>query len=329
MIRKLVYKFFPALLSTLNIYRSYIFEARRFAKLNTNNRYRNNKNKHRAILLRMSHGLEKAFSLPNMREKFGVNAAKALLAEIKAYYELYGLESEVLEGLKILKNYFHYHLDTNDSEISSLNTEFKELIYELNIELADLGGDCFKQISVVTDFNEKQFDEFFMARYSVRKYKDEIIPIDTIKHCGYIAGKTPSACNRQPWNLRVLQSRSQINKALSIQNGNRGFSDEISNLVIVTGKISCFSSKERNQVYIDCGMYSMSFILALHSRGISSCALNMSYQSGDELNIAKELSFEQDEVPIMMIAIGKAADDAILANSTRKSVDDYIQINNI
>ena len=120
-----------------------------------------------------------------------------------------------------------------------------------------------------------------------------------------------------------------IEKALSFQNGNRGFGYTISNLFIITGKLSHFSSKERHQVYIDCGLYSMSLILALHSHGVSTCALNMSDQFGRERIISKALGFSDDEVPIMMIAAGYASKDASSANSSRRYADEFIFFDNI
>lgn len=327
--RRLIYRYFPALLPTLNIFRSYIFEARRFARFNTNNRYRGLKTKHRAILVRKCHGLEKAFSLPSMKEVFGKKQAEVLLDEVKVYVELYGVEREVLDGLKILDSYFIYHEGVNDVEIERLSDCFKKLLIQLDISKNAVSEDCFRTLKGRHSLTGESFDEFFLSRYSIRAFTDVFIPKDDVLKCGFIAGKSPSACNRQPWNLRIVQSRELIQKALKLQNGNRGFNEVISNLAIVTGKISNFSSKERNQVYIDCGLYSMSFMLALHARGIGSCPLNMSYQSSDEKMLIQSLGFEADEVPIMMIAFGFAEKDAKVANSQRKLPEEFIQFDNI
>jgi nitroreductase len=326
MLHKIIHTLFPKLPSTLNIFRSYLFEALRFARLNTNNSYRLLKTKHRAILTRKCHGVEKAFSLPNMKEKFGFKQAKVLLEELYSYSSKYGAENIVLDGLIILNNYFQYHKDINENQMRQLQISFEALMKILLIEKNEVDVDCFRPFKKQKEIDSSKFDAFFLSRYSVRKFSDDVIPFEKILHLAEISGKTPSACNRQPWNIRIIQTSELIEKALGLQNGNRGFSHVVKNLVIITGKVSCFSSKERNQVYIDCGMYSMSFIMALHANGIACCPLNMSYQSGDEKKVSAELKFDEDEVPIMMIAFGIAASDALCANSERQEASEFIQL---
>lgn len=329
MLHKIIYSLFPTLPSKLNIFRSYLFEALRFARFNTNNSYHLLKTKHRAILMRKCHGVEKAFSLPNMKEKFGFKQAEVLLGELYEYSNKYGTESIVLDGLIILNNYFQYHNGIDEIQLKKLEINFEALLQKLSIEKKILDTKCFQPFVQQKEVESSTFDRFFMSRYSVRKFNDEVIPFEKILHLAGIAGKTPSACNRQPWNVRIIQSPELIKKALDLQNGNRGFSHVVKNLAVITGKISNFSSKERNQVYIDCGMYSMSLIMALHANGIACCPLNMSYQSRDEKNVSSKLQFDEDEVPIMMIAFGIAASDASCANSERKKVSDFVQLNNI
>jgi len=329
MLHKIIYSLFPTLPSKLNIFRSYLFEALRFARFNTNNSYRLLKTKHRAILMRKCHGVEKAFSLPNMKENFGFKQAEALLEELYDYSNKYGAENIVLDGLIILNNYFKHHNGIDENQLKKLQISFESLLQILSIEKEKVDVNCFRLFEQQKEIESSKFDTFFLSRYSVRKFSSEVIPFEKIIHLADVSGKTPSACNRQPWNIRIVQAPELIEKALKLQNGNRGFSHVVKNLAIITGKISNFSSKERNQVYIDCGMYSMSFIMALHANGIASCPLNMSYQSRDEKDLCSKLKFDEDEVPIMMIAFGIAASDARCANSERKEVSDFVQLNNI
>lgn len=329
MLHKIIYKIAPSLPSTLNILLSYFFEAVRFTRLNTNNHYRRDQNKHRAILLRQCHGIEKAFSLPNMKEIFGIPQANVLFREVESYYNNYGLEREVLDGCKILHNYFLYHSMIEDESLLILKDKFNEFLKKSCIDIKSISGDCFHEFTKQNVITGVQFDDFFSSRSSVRNFTDKAISIDKLKRFGHLAGSSPSACNRQPWNLRIIQSKDQITKALNYQNGNKGFNDSISNLAIITGKISNFSSKERNQVFIDCGMFSMSFIMTLHANGIASCPLNMSNQYKDEMEIAKNLNFTKDEVPIMMIAFGYAAKNTKSSNSEKKAPCEFIQHNNL
>jgi nitroreductase len=264
-----------------------------------------------------------------MKEVFGVTQATALLAELEAYSELYGSEREVVDGLKILESYLTYHSTLKKPSIIRLQRRFESLRLSLNISLEMIAGDCFGFYVPQTSIIGRHFRDFFSSRFSVRNFSTQVIPISQLRELAHLAGRSPSACNRQPWRVRIIQDPGQILKALSFQNGNRGFTQVISNLVIVTGVISNFSSKERHQVFIDCGLYSMSFMMALHANGIASCPLNMSNQSGDEIQISRALKFSEDEVPIMMIALGIAAEGTKTANSERKPECDFIYYNSL
>src|SRR3546814_8739546 len=79
-----------------------------------------------------------------------------------------------------------------------------------------------------------------------------------------------------------LQSREIIDRALSLQNGNRGFGHEIPCLLILCTDLSAFDTAgERYQHWIDGGMFSMSLVWALHALGYSSCCLNWSKTPSD------------------------------------------------
>ncbi len=320
----LIRRLFPSLPSSINIAKSYFYDAIRFMKFNTNNRHRQSKRKHQAILVRATHGLEKAFSLPEMKSIFGVNQAGFLIGELRAYMERFGVDDSVREAFSVLDSYFSYHSLVDDPQVVNLVQTYAEMkIIEYS---SDLNDGCYCECERGDTYIKKDnFSAFFMSRYSVRKFDGLSVSKDLFVEAASVAGKTPSACNRQPWKVRVFTNKDRIREVLKIQNGNRGFSDSICNLAVVSGYLSYFSSKERNQVFIDCGMYSMSLILSLHSMGISTCPLNLSYQAKEERVVSKVLGFDEDEVPIMMIAFGEAASDAKCAKSMRRSVSEFVE----
>ena len=321
MIKRIFYTLFPKLLFKLNIFVSYIYEAYRFSKYCTNNDYQSNKDKHRAVMIRKCHGVEKAFSLPNMKEKFGVVQASALLNEVNLYKDKYGIDSYIIEAISILRNYFEYHKQVEDESIASIKEQFLTLLSQQ--ESKSKLVKCYLPVSNTSRITSEEFQVFFKTRHSVRAYDDFVVPRTIIDDILATAEKTPSACNRQPWKVRILQNDKDIQHSLSFQNGNRGFGGSIKNLMIITGKISCFSSKERNQVFIDAGMYSLSIMLACHSHKLSSCPLNLSFPINEELKLARALDFDKDEVPIMMIAFGKAVEDSVVAKSFRRPQAEY------
>src|SRR3546814_20513526 len=102
---------------------------------------------------------------------------------------------------------------------------------------------------------------------------DTLFPYTTLfrSEAVELALHSPSVCNRQASYVYCLQSREIIDRALSLQNGNRGFGHEIPCLLILCTDLSAFDTAgERYQHWIDGGMFSMSLVWALHALGYSS-----------------------------------------------------------
>ncbi len=320
---KIIRFFFPSLPSSMNILVSFMYDASRFMKYNTNNNYRGNKRKHQAILLRRIHGLEKAFSLPKMKQFFGSMQASSLLEALEYYLSKYKSDEIVKDALNVLHNYYLYHEGIKEKQIEELLVRYENLVKVFDLSFQS--KKCYVTFENNKIIRWKEFSEFFKSRYSVRNFKNEIIPNSLVEEAIDIALKTPSAGNRQPWKVRIYTSERQRKSVLKVQNGNRGFTESIYNVAVISGHLSHFSSKERNEVYIDGGMFSMSLMLAFHSLGISTCALNLSYQAKELAGISKIFGFSKDEVPIVMLAFGIASDNVRCARSERLNVKKFIE----
>jgi nitroreductase len=114
-------------------------------------------------------------------------------------------------------------------------------------------------------------------------------------------------------------------KALDIQGGNRGFGDEISTLLVVTQDTSIFrDAKERNQAYVDGGLFSMSLLYALHYLKMGCCPLNWSASRQKDMRLRSLLSLAPSEVIIMLIAAGEIPSDLRVAYSPRRSTHEVV-----
>ena len=75
--------------------------------------------------------------------------------------------------------------------------------------------------------------------------------------------------------------------------------------------------------YVDGSLFAMSFIYALTSLGVASIPLTM----GRKLNVLKEiqtqLNIPENEVPVVLIAIGNYPDEAEVSLSHRNNVDSF------
>ena len=175
---------------------------------------------------------------------------------------------------------------------------------------------------------KESFPEFFNSRHSMRQFSEEPIDIDMIKKAVRLAQKAPSACNRQACKV-YLYENPEINKALGkLILGNNGFSEEVQNYLVVTADISAFyNSFERNQLYIEAGIFAMALIQALHYYGIASCAL----QNGEftkKNKVFKKIcgNIPENEKITIFIAIGLYKKEFNYAVSKRKNIDTVLVV---
>ena len=90
---------------------------------------------------------------------------------------------------------------------------------------------------------------------------------------------------------------------------------------------SFYDPFERNQLYVEGGIFACALVEALHYYGIASCIL----QNGERRNMQKQLrkvcsNIPQSEKIIMFIAIGYYKEEITYAVSNRKDVDEVLKI---
>lgn len=328
----IIRKIFPWFFPSYHIVLGYCHDCIKFIRLNTNNNYAGNKKKHEAIIIRMSHGLEKAFSLPSPKKSFGKINCIQFTIELTDYYTKHGYDNLVKSSLDVLLHYKEYHINNKVDHFDDVYRIIDNLIkniLEYKIESKKLGGitKVFKQ-DIESLNSGIDFKVFFHMRYSVRDFLLGIeISDDLIIKATDIALKTPSACNRQAWKVHVFK-KENVKEILQYQNGNSGFSQSIETVLLITGLPTSFSNAERNQVFIDGGLFSMSLMLAFHSLSVGTCPLNTAYKVKYEKLLFRKMKITNDEVPIMMLAVGHLKDSFLVANSPRKTSADILKWHN-
>jgi nitroreductase len=163
--------------------------------------------------------------------------------------------------------------------------------------------------------------DFFASRHSIRHFADGPVDLTLIRQAIQMAISTPSVCNRQAWRVYVLPDDDLKERALRRQNGNRGFSEQIAVLLVVACDLRQFVSiGERNQPWIDGGMFAMSLLLALHSLGLGTCCLNWSVDRDADEELREAIGIAECDVVLMMIAVGNLADQFLVARSERRDI---------
>lgn len=277
-----------------------------------------------AQILKTQHSIEKGLSLKNTRLGFGLSIIDLLESLLLEYIDRgNSIESEAVKiSLDTMNEYVDFHRRNNHEP--KISFKLHNLLQSINPMQEKHGG--FKDVSRndVISFRDAKFESFVKSRYSIRDFADTDVDIDVIKEAINIALNTPSACNRQSWNVRIV-SGSYIGFINDNQNGNRGFGEKINKYLIVTSDLKSFSKpRERNQAFIDGGLFAMNLLLALHHKGLATIPMSASLNAQQESNIRNKFELNDSEVLIMFIALGHYPQEFKVAFSKRKKLNPKI-----
>lgn len=264
------------------------------------------------------HSIEKGLSYENLRFGFGKDVLNNLIKLMTAYKkEGHPLDTHFyLTGLSNLKKYIRIH-NKNDYNVDSLERIYNKLAVDTPDN--NQGGVHFKTKEDIINESKADFYTFSNSRHSIRDYSSEPVKHEDIKKSIKLASNAPSACNRQPWKIRVVEDKDLKKKLQLNQNGNRGFGDYIDKFIIITSDVQYYDiMRERKQSEIDGGMFAMNLLYAFHYYNIASIPLSASLHMKQENNLRKIFNIKDSENFIMFIGIGKMKDEFKIAKSSRR-----------
>lgn len=282
-----------------------------------------------AALITMDyHRLEKGMALADPRIGFGVDVVERLKTNVPLYIKNYGYDQTINVTLNVIGTYCERNaggkvdvqaLAAKASEWSKLPTR--------DHRFTDEGGVLEVTRDQIMDGAGVDLKKFFDTRFSIRNFGKGDIPLGLIERAVVMAQKTPSVCNRQSSKVYVYTTEEDKKKVLGLQTGNRGFGEGAARVLIVTSDSGHFTDiGERNQGWIDGGMFSMSLVYALHSLGIGSCCLNWSVGVGKDKALKAGTKIPDTDLVIMMIAIGWIPEKLNVAQSPRKNLEEILII---
>lgn len=277
-----------------------------------------------AKIIMEAHALEKGFSLPEIRPGYGSERIRKLIYLMQQYerlgYDCNGLA--IQKARSVLAEYIRYH-----NEIGFDLGEFAEIIFPWVDAACDIGGYIRLDRSSLLVQSKSNFQDCALSRFSIRSYSEVRVPGEVIADAVQIASKTPSVCNRQPWHVYIIKNAELKQRVLELQNGNRGFGKQADFLAVITGDMRSFSGPgERNESYVDGGLFAMSLMYAFHFKGIASCPLNWMVEPSVDRRLRMILNIGPSENIIMIIAAGNLPKEVRVAKSARKSVGEIMTV---
>lgn len=274
-----------------------------------------------------THIIEKGLSLKDVRLGFGVPKVKHLLSYVEKYYKKYKEGYILYFSLSVIQKYIEFHNEHDFTVDEEIIQKFNQLIElasngtNVATKLYEGGTRHVKKEEIIgTDFD---FADFIKKRHSVRSFTGKPVSMDDLKEALRITEYTPSACNRQPWVIRVFTQKENIQKILGIQQGSRQFKDDVSAVILISSSYNSFAISEKDQPYVNGGLYAMTLLYALHSKGLGAIPLNMGLKPKEVEKIKKLANLGVTDAPVMLIAVGDISGTLNVANSCRVSYKVY------
>jgi nitroreductase len=319
---------FPTALTAPDLTFNYIYDLDRFLKWSSINARLRTQTQLLAVITMDYHRIEKGLALREPRLRFGPKVIERLLTNLREYQSRYGLDATGQVALNALSTYCQFNRDQGieDQQLNqAIRTLKEQAMQPENCSLQ--GGTIEITKQDIDEATQHDFQPFFERRYSIRQFAPDDVDMCLIEKAVVMAQKTPSVCNRQSAKVYVFSQQEDKQKVLSYQNGNRGFGDQASKVLIVTSDLQHFMSVgERNQCWIDGGMFSMSLVYALHSLGLGTCCLNWSVESQVDQALREAVGIPESEAVMMMLAVGHLPDKLKVAQSPRKNIKDVMVV---
>jgi nitroreductase len=171
------------------------------------------------------------------------------------------------------------------------------------------------------------FPKFSASRKTLRHYSDKELPIERIRSAVQLALNTPSACNRQHCKVYCITQQDKINQVLEIQKGSRGFGHLANKLLVVTSNLEdVLWIGERNDAFVNGGLFLMNLCYALHWEKVAHCILNWSRTPAEDMALRKLIPLKDSETVIAMLTCGEVPDEFEIAASPRKEIDKMLEV---
>ena len=337
MLRMILRKYFSGFYNLLRAYyamkllkKAYLYDIKRYFEYSD---YFYNDSEQRCMMriIHRYHPVEKGLCMPEMRLGFGKENISKLIEDCKIYKAKY-LKTASLNNSAGYQQFKHAISTLLEYEQIHLAAGYV-LDNELQLNIANLTKEIENQTicKQIETTKEKYFEDINLSfkklsesRYSLRNFSGKIRNEDILKAIE-IAQNSPSACNRQPTRVHIVESEELKNKVLEIQGGNRGFGSLADKVLIVSVELVGYRDvSERNNLFVDGGLYAMSLLYALHSYKIGACALNWCCTIEQDMLLRKTVEIPKTQTVIMMIACGGVPEKFKLAYSKKSSADTVV-----
>jgi nitroreductase len=283
-------------------------------------------------IMAVAHSLEKRMSFKNFKVKEYQNFLSRYLRLLQSYQKIKPESNHVFvdSSFVIFENWLtEVRAQTQkQDEAMEILEEIELLISELKLENSTVEGGV-RQIQSADIIRDARgdFAKLVNSRFSVRDFSEKKVDPELIMQAVVLAQKSPSVCNRQATKVYLYNDETWLQEILKLQNGNKGFNNKIKTLLIVCSDLrSFYEVGERNQAFIDGGLFAMTLLHALHYYGLAACSLNWSVDYSRDLAIYPLAKIPEHDRINFLIAVGHLPDELLVPISVRKDIEEVLII---
>jgi nitroreductase len=307
-----------------DIRRVFHYDRRRFVK-NAGVAGAKTRDARRAEIIMGYHVLEKGLSMPARRPAFGRWAVLHLIDLLERWRASEGdfADGQVRHAARVLLAYEKLHRELNWEE--SADPKFWQRLHAFTAGVPELSPAVEPRMTRERLYSARNasFPQFAASRRSLRSFTGEGIPVATLREAVELAMTAPSACNRQHARVHAVTAPALRKELLAIQQGCRGFGEKASAFLVVTASLgSIVWCGERNDVYVNAGIFLMNLSYALHWHEVAHCILNWSVEPERDRKLRRLLALPEEEEIVALVACGRAAEEFDTAASPRRMVEE-------
>ena len=273
------------------------------------------------------HSIEKGLLNDNIRLRFGRKKVPILVKELKKWIDNnYGRNnSQFVAGCSVLCKYYELHLKMN-TDISDIvsGSDYKQL---KKYSKENIGGviSCDSK-SFFIDATSS-FKDFSNSRRSIRHFNGSLISVEEVEKVIKLASNAPSVCNRQTAKVHLINKIDTVKEVLKIQRGMNASAETVKQVLIITSDLGGFVSEvERNQMYVDGGIFLQNLLYALHYYKIGACALNWSKPFFFDRQLRRVTGISKSLTIIAVVAIGYPNEKFKVPCSVRKKTVELLDV---
>lgn len=302
---------------------------RRFAAAHTKSVTSRDIGAWRARMMFHAHAVEKGLSHSNFRAGFGKISVPALAKEMNGWSIAdHDRNDQFFQtSASVMNAYFERHRALN-FDVSNFWNKFDTSVQGVIEAATDREGGVLAagadRETIIDSSEDPRFLDVIYGRRSVREFTSKPVLDDEIAAAVQIAMQAPSVCNRQAARVHQIDDPHLIKEALKIQGGFGGYTLPPQILLVTSDLRSFLFAAERNQPFVDGGLFMMTLLLGLTRLGLGSCSLNTAMNTERENKIRKLLDIPEHEVFIAFIAVGHYDENVLIPRSKRIGVDQVL-----